>query len=138
MCFFGQLRPTLGQNVQHANLTFAKSKQLHIIYYNACSLLPELHELQVVCEVIRPNVICIVVTWLDDIVIDNEVVLSSYQLFRLDRNRRGGGVAVYVLHDSLLCKVILQDGPFYLEQISISFHSKPPFDTYSRPDMSAN
>ena len=42
------------------------------------------------------------------------------------------------IHDSLLCKVILQGGPFYLEHISISFHSKPSFNMYSRPDMSAN
>ena len=57
---------------------------------------------------------------------DNEIVLSGYQLFRLDRNGHGGGIAVYV-HDSLLCKVVLQGGPFYLELISISFHSKPSF-----------
>ena len=116
----------MGQNVEHVNLACAKSKQIHIIYYNACSLLPKLDELQVVCEATRPDVICIVETWLDISVIDNEIVLSGYQLFRLDRNRHGGGVAVYV-HDSLLCKVVLQGGPFYLELISISFHSKPSF-----------
>ena len=109
-----------------------------LYHYNVHSLLPVLHELQVICEATRPDVICIVVTWLDDNVIDNEVVLSGYQLFWLDRNRRGGGMAVYELHDSLLCKVVLQGGPFYLEHISISFHSKPSFDMYSRPDVSAN
>ena len=98
MSFFGQLRPTEGQNVEHVNLTCAKSKQLHIIYYNARSLLPKLDELQVVCEATRPDLICIVETWLDISVLDNEIVLSGYQLFRLDRNRHGGGVAVYV-HD---------------------------------------
>ena len=67
---------------------------------------------------------------------DNEIVLSGYQLFRLDRNRHGGGVAVYV-HDSLLCKVVLQGGPFYPELISISFSFKAMilFNTFLSPTI---
>ena len=69
---------------------------------------------------------CIVETWLDNSVSDNELYLSNYQLFRLDRNRHGGGIAIYV-HFSLSCSIILQGGPFDLEFLSISVLSHSSF-----------
>ena len=35
-------------------------------------------------------------TWLDDSISDTELALENYNLFRKERNRHGGGVAVYV------------------------------------------
>ena len=73
--------------------------------------------------------------WLDDNVSDNDFSLSNYQLFRLDRNRHGGSIAVFV-HFSFSCKVLLQGGPFALEFISVVsqpsfslclFYRPPPF-----------
>ena len=58
-----------------------------------------------------PDIICIVETWLDNDVSDNELFLSNYRLFRLDRNRHGGGIAIYVC-TSLTCNLLLQSGPF--------------------------
>ena len=77
------LRPALG--VSHVQSKCNKTKeQVHIVYYNARSLLPKLDELQAVSEVTRPDIICIVETLLDNSVSDNELCLSDYQLFRLD------------------------------------------------------
>ena len=66
------------------------------MYYNARSLLPKLDELK--CKVVTesPDVICIVETWLSSEILDNEIAISDYQIFRRDRDRHGGGVMIYV------------------------------------------
>ena len=82
------------------------NEQLHIIHYNARSMLPKLDELRAVCKATKPDIICIVETWLDDSISDNDISLSDYQVFRRDRNRHDGGIAVYA-HCSMACKVLL-------------------------------
>ena len=93
----------------------ASSIQLHcdhatglsILYYNARSLLPKLDELHANALSQKPDLICIVKTWLSDDVNDNELLLPGYQQFRLDRNRHGGGIILYVC-SSLLCKLLVK------------------------------
>ena len=97
-------------------------KEINIIYYNARSLLSKLDELRAISETTKPDII--VETWLDNEITDNEVCLVNYQLFRLDRNRHGGGIAIYV-RSFLLCDVLLQGGPFGLEFLSLSIMSQP-------------
>ena len=41
-------------------------KQLHIIYFNARSLSPKIDELRIVCELEKPDIVCITETWLCD------------------------------------------------------------------------
>ena len=51
-----------------------------------------------ICQDTKPDVICIVETWLDESVSDNELSLHNHQCFRLDRNRHGGGgLFMYVI-----------------------------------------
>ena len=66
------------------------------MYYNARSLLPKLEELK--CKVVNesPDVICIVETWLSSEILDNEIAISDYQIFRRDRDRHGGGVMIFM------------------------------------------
>ena len=71
------------------------------------------------CEATKPDIVCIVETWLDDRVSDSELSLDNYQPFRFDRNRHGSGVAIYVCN-FLSCNIIVQGGPHKLE-IFISF-----------------
>ena len=40
--------------------------------------------------------ICIVESWLSSDILDNEIVIPDYQIFRCDRDRHGGGVLMYV------------------------------------------
>ena len=96
---------------------------LNILYYNAArSLIPKLDELRLECVNRQPDIVCIVETWLDDTVSDNELLLPDYQIYRYDRNRHGGGVAIYV-HISLSCKIVLEGGPHKLI-LSDSFSGK--------------
>ena len=87
------------------------------MYYNIRSLLSKVDELRSVSDATKPDIICIVETWLNNNIPDNEPILSNYQLFRLDRNRHGGGIAIYVC-TVLLCSILLQGGPHGLEFLS--------------------
>ena len=94
---------------------------LRILYYNARSLLPKMDELRAVNEASKPDIACIVETWLDGDITDGELLLPNFQLFRRDRNRHGGGVALYV-SSSLVCNMLC-DGSPDLEFISVSISS---------------
>ena len=92
---------------------------LEIIYFNARSILPKLDELHLLCADSSPHVVCIVETWLDDSVFDNKLTIPNYCLVRLDRNRHGGGVLLYI-RDDLSYNVIFM-GPENLELLGISY-----------------
>ena len=44
----------------------------------------------------KPDVICIVETWLDDNINDGEISITDYNIYRLDRKRYGGDLAFHV------------------------------------------
>ena len=69
---------------------------LAILYYNARSLLPKFDELAATVEALKPTKICIVESWLSAEIIDSEISLVGYITYRLDRNRHGGGLIIYV------------------------------------------
>ena len=64
-----------------------------MIHFNCRSLLRHIDELRLIFTRNHPLVIAISETWLSDTVIDSEVHVSGYQMFRLDRShRKNGGV----------------------------------------------
>ena len=95
--------------------------KLSIFYFNARSILPKMDELKVVVAAQNPSIVCIVETWLCDAISDFEISIKNFQLVRLDRNRHGGGVLIYV-HSSLNWDVLL-NGPNDLEFLSLSISS---------------
>jgi len=72
------------------------NSHITLLHYNARSLFPKLDHLKVECEILNPHIICITESWLDKDIADNELAISGFKLLRLDRNRHGGGVAVYI------------------------------------------
>ena len=52
--------------------------------------------LKIECNDLNPHILCISETWLDNEISDSEVSIGNYDLVRLDRNRHGGGVAIYI------------------------------------------
>ncbi len=96
------------------------SKQLTVLYDNARSILPKLDELRACVLSQKPDLVCIVESWLSEDVTDNEILLPDYQVHRLNRNRHGGGIVLYA-HNSLSCKVLLQGGPHNLEFLAVSY-----------------
>ncbi len=121
----------------HRHFTLA-NKSLSVLYFNARSIVPKFDTLCLEAEMYKPDVICIVETWLCEDISDQELLLSSYQLFRLDRNRHGGGVLMYV-KSNLSAEVIIQ-GTFNLEFLSIcvKYHTfKCCISLFYRPPSSS-
>ena len=92
-----------------------------MLYYNARSIIPKLDELRILVPIHNPDVICIVESWLDNSILDSELTISNYNLLRLDRNRHGGGILLYI-RDSLSFSMVLS-GPKNLEFLCITIHS---------------
>ena len=65
---------------------------------------------------------CIVESWLGGSIADNEVSLPGYFIARLDRNRHGGGILIYI-KCNLSFRVVLSD-PSDLERIFVQLFCK--------------
>ena len=94
-----ELNDTFVENVQTGYTTLKLTQGLKCCHLNVHSLLPKMDELQHL--IIDLNVDCMSVceTWLDSSILDNEISISDYILFRNDRNRNGGGVVLYIHKD---------------------------------------
>ena len=85
-----------------------KSKMLRIVHLNARSLISHLDEIALLVASQRPDILAVSETWLDSEISDGEVSLPGYSVTRLDRNRHGGGVAVFCAN-YLNCSILAQD-----------------------------
>ena len=61
--------------------------------------------LQAECAAIKPDIVGITESWLDSNISDHELHMDMYNVIRLDRNRHGGGVALYI-HNTLHYEVV--------------------------------
>ena len=78
------------------------SKQLNVLYNNARSIVPKLEELQACVLFHKPDLVCIVVSWLSEDVTDNEIQLHDNQVHRFDRNRHGGRKVIIIMRISII------------------------------------
>lgn len=76
----------------------ALNNNLVCIYVNARSIMNKLLWLEAVVEAMSPDIIGITESWCNDRVLEAEMELVGYNLFREDRKggMRGGGVLLYV------------------------------------------
>ena len=59
--------------------------KLNILYYNARSLVINLDSLKAnTCTLYKPDIICIVETWLGDYIMDSEVLIPGYYQGRIN------------------------------------------------------
>ena len=79
-----------------------KMKNLKIIHLNTRSLLCHFDEIQSLVLSHHPDIFAVTESWLNPSVSDTEVCFPGFRLFRCDRSRSGGGIAVYVA-DHLSC-----------------------------------
>ena len=67
------------------------------MYFNACSIVNKIGELQLLIEAEHLDVISISETWLKDNILDNEFIANDYNIYRHDRvNKINGGVLLLV------------------------------------------
>ncbi len=109
-----------------------------ICYYNCRSLLPKIDCLRAVCASVCPAVVCLVETWLSSEILDSELYIPQYSLLRLDRNRHGGGLSLF-LHSSVTHSVVLS-GPSGLEFVLVTLirhHLTLNLGVFYRPPSSS-
>ena len=71
-------------------------KGLHFVHANVRSILPKLAEIRLFLSRTKAAVFAASETWLDSTVNDGEVNIPGFNVVRRDRNRNGGGVAMFI------------------------------------------
>ena len=110
-------------------ITGSKSRQLQssspptsFLYTNCCSLLPKLDHLRLLASAQNPHNIALTETWMDNTISNNELMVPGYQLVHRDRDRPGGGIALYV-RDHLPFTIILSHAHVELLIIELRLRS---------------
>ena len=115
------------------------SRSLSILSFNARSLLPKMDILRAVCSCGGYDFITVTETWLSAGVLDRELYLPGFTVIRRDRNRHGGGVAIYVSNAFSVRPLV--DSGLQLELIFLECTIKSHLYTlgvfYRPPDASA-
>ena len=81
------------------------------------------------CSSLAPDVVCVVETWLDKNIDDTEIFVQGYCVHRVDRNRHGGGVLIFV-KSLFSCSVLFSGSPefeFIILSIKCSVGPSPDF-----------
>ena len=79
------------------NLTLGLPKKgLVIAHLNICCLINKIHEIDQIVQSNHIHVLALSETHLDSSFVDAEVSIYNYTLFRKDRNKYEGGVALYI------------------------------------------
>lgn len=76
------------------------NKPLLLFHINIRSLLPKLEQLTDFLVDKNVSILALSETWLNRDISDNLLSIQGYNLIRIDRDGRGGGVALYI-KDSL-------------------------------------
>lgn len=100
------------------NVCISSNSNLSIVYFNARSLLNKIDYLRLVCQASQPDIVCIVESWLEHEIHNDEVSIDGYDVVRSDRNRHGGGVLIYI--SKALTYKVLYSGDHELELLVIS------------------
>ena len=73
---------------------------------------PKLDFLKTECVDRKPDIVCLTETWLDNGITNDELSIPDFNLIRLDRNRHGGGVALYINVNFAFKVIYLGDDSF--------------------------
>jgi len=77
------------------------------LYTNCRSLLPKLDHLRLLASARKPHIITVCETWLDASISNAELRIPDFSLVQHDRDRHGGGVAIYI-NETIPFSVILK------------------------------
>ena len=87
---------SLSENESRNVWNVFKKKGMHFIHININSFLPKIDEVRYIANITNASIIGISETKLDETILSSELEVDSNDLVRLDRSRRGSGVACYI------------------------------------------
>ena len=123
------------------NAARKKKNRLTVVHVNTRGLLRHFDDVASLVSTHRPQILALLETWLDSLVKDSELLLPGYCVFPYDRNRCGGGVAIYCI-DSLSCSLLsCGTSPSGVEFLRVSvksgcFHPSLTLGCFYRPPAS--
>ena len=112
------------------NLKFDELNQkgLKLLHLNVRSLLRNISEIRLLLTQNDVHILSVNETWLDNSVLNNEIDIDDVQVIRKDRNRNGGGTAIYI-KKGLHFEMLNHDSSNHLEALPIlvspNIHAKP-------------
>ena len=117
-----------------------RDKELSIVYYNAKSIVPKFDELCASCVAYKTDILCIVETWLNEDISNEQLDIPGFTLHRKDRHHHGGGVLIYTA-DSLVVSLLptsVYDQSLEFLPISVTlFNQKFCIAVFYRPPNSS-
>ena len=115
----------LPSDINQGNLKYEElnCRGLKITQLNVNSLIRHLDELKSLLFYNNIDIFAMNETKIDNSVSDHEIAIENYVTIRKDRNRQGGGVALYV-HKSLKVEILHHDSLNDLEIVAVVVHSK--------------
>ena len=95
-----------------------KITRCKLLCLNIDSVLGHIDQLRILLDQEKPHIMCLDETKLDLSIGDSLVNVDNYQIVRNDRDRHGGGVAVYV-HESISYKIRSDLMSYNLEVVTL-------------------
>ena len=83
-------------SLQANQLRLNGNSSISLLCTNVRSLLPKMDEMRAHCLAMCTDRVCVTETWLCPDIANSEVYIPGYSVFRMDRNHRGDGVAIYI------------------------------------------
>ncbi|KAK0133577.1 hypothetical protein N1851_030903 [Merluccius polli] len=87
---------------------FRARSGLGILHLNVRSLLPKIDTIKIWVQTTETDILVLSETWLNKSVSDKDICINGYNVFRCDRPKKGGGVAIYIknkFHATLLSSI---------------------------------
>ncbi|MES9974559.1 MAG: reverse transcriptase domain-containing protein, partial [Candidatus Thiodiazotropha sp.] len=110
-------------NIPTPSVSFEEECTLKCYYTNCLSLSNKICELRQLAMDSNPSLLALTETWLTKDVMDGEISLSGYQVFRADSQRgRNGGVAIYLREDLPPSVTINVDRIPFLDELWLQFN----------------
>ena len=110
--------------ITELSTTSSNDAGLTLYYCNCRSLLPKMDDLRILVNSVNPDLLALTETWLASDIMEIEVRLEGYRMFRRDRDRHGGGVAIYVSDCISVASVSYCDNLEFMSVV-LSFESGP-------------
>ncbi len=94
-------------------------------HLNVRSIINKLDHIVIFIQQTDPDILVLTESWLRKNISNVDIALPGYNIFRADRDGRGGGVAVYVKSDISVTVLDSITKPKFFEFISLRLHLRP-------------
>ena len=107
--------------------SFKTRKGLGLVHLNIRSILKrhKLDHLKILISQSDPDILVLTESWLKQANSDSDITLDNYNVFRIDRIGRGGGVAIYIKAWITATVITTSSVPNYFEYIALKVELSP-------------